>query len=150
VNFLTPLQLWQESKLRRFHGKRLLPTGPAVALRRKPTSECESPLININVPLSATGADERSLAVTFSYLTMSIEFGWWANRPETGKFQINVEIHGGNIVWKRKQGHHNSWEKYGPPTDEDWDKLIYEAERRVPRRLISPKQFEDIKSLRAR
>ena len=80
---------------------------------------------------------------------MSIEFGWWATRPETGKFQINVEIHGGNIVWTRKQGHHNSWEKYGPPTDEDWDKLIYEAERRVPRRLISPKQFEDIKSLRA-
>ena len=81
---------------------------------------------------------------------MSIEFGWWANRPETGKFQINVNIHGGNIVWTRKQGHHASWEEYGPPTEEDCDKLIYEAERRVPRRLISTKQFEDIKRLRER
>lgn len=79
---------------------------------------------------------------------MSIEFGWWAKTPETGKFQINVSIHGGNITWRRKQGHHTSWEDYGPPTDDDWEKLLYEAERRVPRRLISPKQFEDIKRLR--
>ncbi|MFT3780430.1 MAG: hypothetical protein QM790_00345 [Nibricoccus sp.] len=81
---------------------------------------------------------------------MSIEFGWWAKDPEAGKFQINVSIHGGNITWLRKQGHHTSWEEYGPPTDEDWDKLLYEAERRVPRRLISPKQFEEIKRLRER
>lgn len=79
---------------------------------------------------------------------MSMEFGWWAKDPEQGKFQINVSIHGGNITWVRKQGHHNSWEPYGPPSEEDWDKLISEAERRVPRRLISTKQFEDIKRLR--
>jgi len=79
---------------------------------------------------------------------MSIEFGWWANRPEDGKFQINVKIHGGNIEWRRKQGHHTSWEEYGPPSEDDWEKLISEAERRVPRRLISIKQFEDIKRLR--
>ena len=79
---------------------------------------------------------------------MSIEFGWWAKDPDESKFQINVSIHGGNIVWSRKQGHHSSWEPYGPPTDEDWDKLLGEAERRVPRRLISPKQFAEIKRLR--
>lgn len=79
---------------------------------------------------------------------MSIEFGWWSKDEETGKFQINVRIHGGNIEWTRKQGHHTSWEPYGPPSDDDWDRLIAEAERRVPRRLISPKQFEDIKNLR--
>jgi hypothetical protein len=78
---------------------------------------------------------------------MSMEFGWWAKDPE-GKFQINVSIHGGNVTWVRKQGHHAPWEPYGPPTDDDWDKLIAEAERRVPRRLISIKQFEDIKRLR--
>jgi len=78
---------------------------------------------------------------------MSIEFGWWAKDPEAGKFQINVAIHGGNITWQRKQGHYNSWEDF-PPTEDDWDKLIGEAERRVPRRLISTKQFEDIKRLR--
>jgi hypothetical protein len=79
---------------------------------------------------------------------MSIEFGWWSKDAETGKFQVNVRIHGGNIEWTRKQGHHTSWETYGPPSDADWDKLIAEAERRVPRRLISPKQFADIKALR--
>lgn len=79
---------------------------------------------------------------------MSIEFGWWSKDPETGKFQINVRIHGGNIEWLRKQGHHSSWEPYGPLTEEDWDRLLAEAERRVPRRLISPKQFDEIKKLR--
>ncbi len=79
---------------------------------------------------------------------MSIAFGWWAKDPEGEKFQINVAIHGGNIEWTRKQGHHASWQVYGPPTEDDWDKLIDEASRRVPRRLISPKQFADIKALR--
>jgi hypothetical protein len=79
---------------------------------------------------------------------MSIEFGWWAKDAETGKFQINVSIHGGNITWSRKQGHHTRWEPYGPPTGTDWDRLLDEAGRRVPRRLISPKQYEAIKRLR--
>lgn len=78
---------------------------------------------------------------------MSIEFGWWDKSPETGKFQVNVSIHGGNVEWTRKQGHHTSWEPHAP-TQEDWDRLIGEAERRVPRRLISPKQFAEIKHLR--
>jgi hypothetical protein len=77
-----------------------------------------------------------------------MEFGWWSKDEESGKFQINVSIHGGNITWLRKQGHHSSWEPYGPPSEEDWDRLISEAERRVPRRLISIKQFDDIKKLR--
>lgn len=79
---------------------------------------------------------------------MSMEFGWWARDPEQGKYQVRVVIHGGNIEWKRKQGHHTPWEPYGPPTDDDWDKLLAEAGNRVPRRLISPKQFEAIKRLR--
>ena len=79
---------------------------------------------------------------------MSMEFGWWHRDPEEGKFQVRVVIHGGNIEWKRKQGHHTPWQTYGPPTEADWDKLIAEAETRVPRRLISPKQFEAILRLR--
>ncbi len=81
---------------------------------------------------------------------MGMHFGWWAKRPEEGKFQINVVVHGGNATWTRKQGHHTPWEPYGPPSDEDWDRLLYEAEKRVPRRLISPNQFEEIKRLRER
>jgi len=78
---------------------------------------------------------------------MSIEFGWWNQDPEQGKFQVSAEIHGGNIEWTRKQGHHTSWEVYRP-TEQDWERLIEEAERRVPRRLISPKQFDAIKLIR--
>ena len=79
---------------------------------------------------------------------MGMEFGWWKTEDEAGKYQILVTVHGGNIDWKRKQGHHTSWETYEPVTDEDWDRLIAEANRRVPRRLISPKQFDAILKLR--
>ncbi len=79
---------------------------------------------------------------------MAMEFGWWDKNPEDGKYQICVRIHGGNAEWTCKQGHHNAWEPYAPVTEADWDKLLYEAGRRVPRRLISPKQFAEIESLR--
>ena len=78
---------------------------------------------------------------------MSTEFGWWKRDPEAGKFQICADVHGGNITWTRKQGHHTSWDPHSP-TQEDWDTLIGEANRRVPRRLISPKQFDVIKKVR--
>lgn len=78
---------------------------------------------------------------------MSIEFGWW-NKDEGGKFQVFVAIHGGNIEWKRKQGHHTQWETYAPTAD-DRERLVYEADKRVPRRLISQKQFDEIKRLSA-
>ncbi|HWA84773.1 MAG TPA: hypothetical protein VG710_01010 [Opitutus sp.] len=78
---------------------------------------------------------------------MSIEFGWWNKDPEQGKYQVCASVHGGNIDWRRKQGHHTAWESHAP-TDADWDRLVAEAERRVPRRLISPKQFDAIKRLR--
>ncbi len=78
---------------------------------------------------------------------MSMEFGWWLRDPEEGKFQVRAIIHGGNIVWKRKQGHYTSWEPF-KPDDAAWDKLIVEAETRVPRRLLSPKQFQEIQRLR--
>lgn len=79
---------------------------------------------------------------------MGIEFGWWNRRPEKGKFQVSAVVHGGNIEWTSHQGHHASWEPY-TPDDEDRTRLIYEAEKRVPRRLISQKQFDEIKRLSA-
>lgn len=69
-----------------------------------------------------------------------MEFGWWQRDDEGIKWQISVRYHGGNVTFSRKHGHHSSWEDF-EPTDTDWDKLIAEAERRVPRRLMSPKQF---------
>lgn len=79
---------------------------------------------------------------------MSMEFGWWARDAEDRKSQIRVIIFGGTATWSRKQGHHQRWEPYGPPTDQDWDLLLAEAERRVPRRLLSPRQLKAIKRLR--
>jgi hypothetical protein len=77
---------------------------------------------------------------------MGIEFGWWNKDEEGRKYQVQVAVHGGNIEWMRHQGHHSPWEPH-LPTDDDRARLIAEAARRVPRRLISQKQFDEIKRL---
>jgi hypothetical protein len=50
-------------------------------------------------------------------------------------------------VFSRKTGHNSSWEDFAP-TDEQWDRLISEAERRLPRRLMSTKEFNLLKGQR--
>ncbi len=75
---------------------------------------------------------------------MSIEFGWWNKDADGRKYQVNAAVHGGNIEWTRKQGHHAPWEPH-TPDDDDRARLVFEAEKRVPRRLISQKQFDEIK-----
>jgi len=80
---------------------------------------------------------------------MSTKFGWWSRDPEQGKYEVSVVIHGGNIEWMRHQGHHTPWEPH-EPSDDDRERLIAEAERRLPRRLITPKQFDEIVRLSAR
>ena len=77
---------------------------------------------------------------------MSIEFGWWNRDAEGRKFEVSAVIHGGNIEWTRHQGHHTPWEPY-VPKDDDRARLVAEAERRLPRRLITKKQFEEIRRL---
>lgn len=77
---------------------------------------------------------------------MSIEFGWWNRDPDQGKYQVHVTVHGGNIEWRRHQGHHTSWDPH-EPSDDDRLRLIQEAAKRLPRRLITQRQFEDIKRL---
>ncbi len=79
---------------------------------------------------------------------MSIEFGWWNRDDEGRRYQVNAVIHGGNIEWTRHQGHHTSWEPHSP-SDEDRQRLVAEAAKRVPRRLITQKQFEEIERLSA-
>lgn len=74
---------------------------------------------------------------------MGMEFGWWNKDPEQGKYEVKVVVHGGNIAWKRHQGHHTSWQPH-EPTDDDRARLLDEAGRRLPRRLITQKQFDEI------
>ena len=75
---------------------------------------------------------------------MSIEFGWWAKDPDGKKFQVNVAIHGGNIEWTRKQGHHAPWEPHIPSDDDRVETEI--AVRTQPLRAL----FIDDKHLRTR
>jgi len=77
---------------------------------------------------------------------MATEFGWWNNDPEQGKYQVVAEFHGGSMTWTRHQGHHTSWVKH-EPSEDDWERMLYEASKRVPRRLLSPKQFAEIQKL---
>lgn len=77
---------------------------------------------------------------------MSIEFGWWRKNSDGDKIQVSAVVHGGNIEWTSHQGHHASWLPY-TPDDDDRERLIYDADKRVPRRLITTKQFEEIKRL---
>jgi hypothetical protein len=77
---------------------------------------------------------------------MGMEFGWWATDEEVGKYQVVVEFHGGKVIWTRKHGHHIPWAQYFP-VDEDWDRLLAEVDRRVPRRLLSPRQYNDLKKI---
>lgn len=80
---------------------------------------------------------------------MAMEFGWWEKNPEEGKYQVLVRIHAGKAEWTRHQGHNTGWHPH-TPNEDNWDRLITEAARRVPRRLISTKQFEDIEALRTK
>jgi len=76
-----------------------------------------------------------------------MDFGWWNRDPDTGKYQVHARFHGGTVTWKRKQGHHTSWLPH-EPSESDWDRLMDEADRRVPRRLISPRQLADLRRTR--
>jgi len=78
---------------------------------------------------------------------MGMEFGWWDKDDEGTKWHIKARFHGGNVVFSRKHGHHSSWDDFAP-TDEQWDRLISEAERRLPRRLMSTKEFNQLKGQR--
>jgi hypothetical protein len=78
-----------------------------------------------------------------------MEFGWWTTDPEQGKFQVHAVFHGGNLKWLSKQGHFSSWEPHAP-TVEDWDRLVTEADKRMARRLLSPKQYKTLRSLKKR
>ena len=77
---------------------------------------------------------------------MGMEFGWW-DKDDDVKWQINARFHGGAVVFSRKTGHNSSWEDFAP-TDAQWDRLIGEAERRLPRRLMSAKEFALLKGQR--
>ena len=76
-----------------------------------------------------------------------MEFGWRIVDDQGIKWQICARFHGGNVVLSRKTGNNTGWDDY-EPTDEQWDRLLKEAERRLPRRLMSMKEFNRLKEAR--
>ena len=77
---------------------------------------------------------------------MTTEFGWWNRDPEEGKYEVKARIHGSVLTFRRHQGHHTRWEDHNP-TDDDFDRLLSDAKKRVPRRLISIKQMAEIERI---
>lgn len=77
---------------------------------------------------------------------MTKEFNWWNRNPEEGKYKVKAKIHGSVLSFTRHQGHHTMWEEH-KPKDEDFDRLLSDAEKRVPRRLISPKQMKEVEQI---
>ncbi|MCC5025307.1 MAG: hypothetical protein J6386_22100 [Candidatus Synoicihabitans palmerolidicus] len=79
---------------------------------------------------------------------MTNEFNWWNRTPEEGKYKVKAKIYGNVLTFTRHQGHHTRWEPH-TPTDDDFDRLLSDANKRVPRRLISPKQMKEIETVAA-
>jgi len=77
---------------------------------------------------------------------MTNEFNWWNRSPEEGKYKVKAKIHGNVLLFTRHQGHHTLWEPHAP-SEEDFDRVLSDAEKRVPRRLISPKQMAELERI---
>jgi hypothetical protein len=76
---------------------------------------------------------------------MNLDIGYWSRDADGRRLQVNFAIFGGKITWTCKRGHHQPWEPYGPPCEEDWEVVTREAEKRVPRRVIHDKMMELIR-----
>jgi hypothetical protein len=76
---------------------------------------------------------------------MNLDIGYWSRDADGRRLQVNFAIFGGKITWTCKRGHHQPWEPYGPPSEEDWEIVTREAEKRVPRRVIHDKMMELIR-----
>jgi len=76
-----------------------------------------------------------------------MEFGWWERDEEGRNWNISVRFHGGNVTFSKKTGHHTPWVDF-EATDGQWDRLLQEAEKRLPRRLMSQKEFARLKAQR--
>lgn len=76
-----------------------------------------------------------------------MEFGWWETDEEGRKWNISVRFHAGHVVFSKKTGHHTGWIDF-EGNDEQWERLFKEAEKRLPRRLMSQKEFIRLKACR--
>lgn len=74
-----------------------------------------------------------------------MEMGWW-NRDEDGKkYQVHLEVFGGQLRWQFQRERFATWEVYANPTEEDWATALELAENRLQRRLTTKDVVEKIR-----
>jgi len=72
---------------------------------------------------------------------MNVEIGFWKRTDDGRKFQVRLRIFGGNLLWEYQPARFQPWETYLTPDDDDWNKVIAEANMREPRRVIHDKML---------
>ena len=72
---------------------------------------------------------------------MNVEIGYWKRTEDGRKLQVRLRIFGGNLIWECQTARFQPWEPYLTPDDDDWNKVISEANKREPRRIIHDKML---------
>jgi len=74
-----------------------------------------------------------------------MELGWWNRDGDGKKFQVRLEVFGGQLQWRCQRERFAPWEDYANPTDEDWATALELAENRLQRRLTTKNIVEKIR-----
>ncbi len=70
---------------------------------------------------------------------MNVEIAFWKRTEEEGKRQVRLRVFGGKVVWECQPARFEPWVPYTTPDEDDWAKVIAEARKRAPRRVIHDK-----------
>lgn len=65
-----------------------------------------------------------------------MELGWWNRDAEGRKYQVQLEVFGGKIIWRCQRKRFEAWQAFDP-SEEDWVKALELAENRLQRRLTT-------------
>jgi len=76
---------------------------------------------------------------------MRNRIGWKEVFPDGEKYEINVTVQQGRVVWKRQRRRGETWESF-PPWDGLWPLLLEKMEAAYRRRHLS---WDDLRAARA-
>lgn len=65
---------------------------------------------------------------------MRREITWVEKLPDRVKREVRVHFHGGKLFWKEKFSDREGWNEAMVPSEEDWEQLHDEVQRRFQRR----------------
>lgn len=76
----------------------------------------------------------RPAASVPTFSGMRREITWVEKLPERVKREVRVHFHGGKLYWKEKFSNEEGWNEEMVPSEEDWEQLLDEVQRRFQRR----------------